>query len=314
MRVAFLLDWEPTAEQITTLQDGITAAMAELAKRHEVQFFTVGRDTIIFNPLHDIIMTSDPVKSIAEWEPDVILHWADTTRPHAIPLFELGKPMALCFAGGEPLGETYPYFEHIFVESQVYKDVYDKVGVSNSIAFGTNTDLFRPLPEQPKLFDTINLSTFAAWKRHDLYAAAVQGLRSIAAGYIYQNHEQECWQECLRLGTMILPHVPADVARYLMAASRVCVITSMSSGGSQRTVLEAMAMNLPLIITDSDKYDYAHDSGKVFVAEPTAESIRGYINAILDGEQNTNTRDYVLENWSHIRYAEALEDGLKQII
>lgn len=316
MRIAFVHDWGVDYQQELDWQDGLSAALAELEKRgHEVHRFVWGfRDQVIPNRLGDINVAIDLPGAVAAVEPDVILHWADMTRPAAVPLAELGKPMAICFAGGEVDNYNTPLFDHIFVESKVYKEKLNAAGYNNvSIAFGTNTDLFSPT-RQNKQFDTIFPATFAAWKRHDLYAHSVMGLRSLAVGYIYKDHEQECWEECLKLGTTILPHVSAQVLHYLYAASRVCVIPSLSSGGSQRTVLEAMAMNLPLIITDSDKYDYAHESGGVFVADPTPESIRGYINAILDGEHEVNTRDYVLENWSHIQYAEALERGLEQIV
>lgn len=317
MRIAFVHDWNVHYQQELDWRDGLAAALKELENRgHEVARFVCTTDLpgIIPNPLGEIFTTTDMAASVAQYDPDVILHWADMTRPHATPLFELNRPMAICFAGGNALGENVDLFDHIFVESQVYADQLDADGHTNfSIAFGTNTDLFTPV-EQNKQFDTIFPATFAAWKRHDLYAHATMGLRSLACGYMYDNHEQECWQECLKLGTTVLPHVSAEVLHHLYAASRICVVPSLSSGGSQRTVLEAMAMNLPLIITDSDKYDYAHASGKVFVAEPTAESIRGHIDALLDGEHEVNTRDYVLENWSHIQYADALERGLEAIL
>lgn len=317
MRIAFVHDWDVNYQQELDWQDGLAAALHELEKRgHQVDRFvcTDGPNSSIPNPLGKIYAMHDVVKEVSEIKPDVILHWADFTREHASPLAELGIPMATCFAGGEVDNYNTPLFDHIFVESKVYKEKLNEAGYSNvSIAFGTNTDLFVPIT-QNKQFDTIFPGTFAAWKRHDLYAHATMGLRSLAVGYIYDNHEQECWEECLKLGTTILPHVSAQVLKYLYAASRICVIPSLSSGGSQRTVLEAMAMNLPLIITDSDKYDYAHDSGKVFVAEPTVESIRGHINAILDGGYEVNTRDYVLEHWSHITYADALEEGLEAIL
>lgn len=312
MKIAFVHDWNVNFQQELDWQDGLSAALRELENRgHIVHRIVCGtNDSFVPNPLGDIYVRRDIVAEVNKFQPDVILHWADMTRPNARPLSELGIPMAICFAGGEPLGENYPFFQHIFVESVVYKRVFDEADMPCSIAFGTNTDLFRPI-EQNKVFDTIFPATFAAWKRHDLYASATRGLKSVACGYMYDTHEQECWQECLRMGTTILPHTSAEVLHYLYAASRVCVVTSLSSGGSQRTVLEAMAMNLPLIITDSDKFDYAQ--GKAYVCEPDAQTIRGYIDAIIDGEGEANTRDYILQNWSHIQYADALEKGLESI-
>lgn len=320
MRIAFVHDWGVNYQQELDWSDGLSAALNELEKRgHEVHRYVGGGNDYhqcsliqIPNPLGPIQVSNNMIDHIGQLKPDVILHWADMTRPNAKPLKELGIPMAICFAGGEPDSYNTYDFDHVFVESQVYKDKFDDLEVPCSIAFGTNTDLFTPIPDQEKVFDTIFPATFAAWKRHDLYARAVQGLTSLAVGYIYTDHEQECWNECLRMGTMIMPHVSAETLKYLYAASKVCVITSMSSGGSQRTVLEAMAMNLPLVVTDSDKFDYLTD--ECFRVEPEAEAIRGTVKALLDGERTVNTRDYVLENWSHRIYADKLEEELLKLV
>jgi glycosyltransferase involved in cell wall biosynthesis len=313
VRIAFCHDWNVHYQQELDWQDGLSAALAELRKRgHEVQLFVCG-DQIgtVPNPYHDITVTVDMAGAVADYDPDVILCWADFTRPNAQPLRGLGKPIALCFAGGETNTYNTYLFDHVFVESQVYADKLEELGVPHSIAFGTNTDLFQPV-DQNKVFDVIKPGTFAAWKRHSLYAQAVQGMKALAVGYMYDDHEQECWQECLRMGVTVLPHASAQVLHRLYAASKVCVITSMSSGGSQRTVLEAMAMNLPLVVTDSDKFDYLTD--ECFRVEPEAEAIRGAVKALLDGERTINTRQHVLDNWSHLVYADKLEAGLLALL
>lgn len=314
MNIAFVWDWTPNIQQTLDWRDGLAAALKELGKRGNTVFVIVPgeEDTTLHHPYFDIAMTTDVVKLVKQIKPNVILHWGDFTRPHAEPLSKLGIPQAICFAGGECPHYTSPYFDHIFVESMVYRERLEEKSYDNvSIAFGTNTELYTPV-EQPKVFDTVFPATFAAWKRHELYAQATEGLVSLAVGYMYENHEQECWQTCISHGVAVLPHVSAEALHRIYAASRVCVVPSMSSGGSQRTVLEAMAMNLPLIITDSDKFDYAY--GLAFEAEPNSNSIRGFINAILDGQQETNTRDYVLKHWSEQKYADALEAGLEKIL
>lgn len=312
MKIAFVHDWTVNYQQELDWQDGLAAALNDLEKRgHTVNRFVCGKEeSVISNPLGDVQVTDKIVQRVEESNPDVILHWADMTREHAKPLNYLGIPMAICFAGGEPDSYNTYNFNHVFVESRVYKDKFDELGVPCSIAFGTNTDLFRPV-EQTQVFDTIFPATFAAWKRHSLYAQATQGMKSLALGYMYNDHEQECWQECLRMGVTVLPHASANVLHRLYAASKVCVITSMSSGGSQRTVLEAMAMNLPLVVTDSDKFDYLTD--ECFRVEPEAEAIRGTVKALLDGERTVNTRQHVLDNWSHIQYANKLEEELQKL-
>ena len=315
MRIAMLWDWSPAFSQTITWQDGLAAALRELMKRgHEVSvIIPTEQNTRIPHPYFEIIGSADVVELVRTLKPDVILHWADMTRPHARPLRDLDIPMAICFAGGELLGENYPFFDHIFVESEVYLDVLlERNEVSASLAFGTNTDLFAPVPNQAKVFDALMVGTFAAWKRHNLFAQATEGMTACAVGWMYDDHEQECWQVCEDAGNLVLPHVSPQTLRRLYASSRCVVVPSQSNGGSQRTVLEAMAMNVPLIVTDSDKFDYAQ--GRAFQADPTAESIRGFIGAVIDGEYEMNTRDYVLDKWSHLCYADALEVGLRSIV
>lgn len=311
LKISFVWDWEFVPSQALTWKDGLAAALKELIGRgHEIQIVTCGEDIVVQHDYFPIHVTTDVLRTVKSFDPDVILHWADMTRPNALPTLKLNKPMAICFAGGEALGENVELFDHIFVESEVYKKVFEDNGYKTSIAFGTNTDLFKPI-EQVKAFDTIFPATFALWKRHDLYAKATNGLRSLACGYMYHKHEQECWQVCLDNNVTILPHVSADVLHYLYASSKICVIPSLSSGGSQRTVLEAMAMNIPLIVCDSDKFDYVEGQDVMRVA-PNVEELREAIQKSLTKE--VNTREYILKNWSHINYANALEEGLKSII
>lgn len=318
LRIAFLWDWENDAYQLMTWRDGLAAAIRELRDRgHEVLVVTCGKDDEVDmeydHPYFTIFVTTDPVGMIEAYGPDVILQWGDFTRPHAKALQELGIPTAICFAGGEAVNYNTPYFDHIFVESQVYKKKLEAAGYDNvSIAFGTNTELFKPVI-QPKLIDVVFPATFALWKRHNLFARSVEGLHSLAVGYMYSDHEQECWEDCLKYGVTVLPHLSAEALQRVYAASRACLITSMSSGGSQRTVLEAMAMNVPLVITDSDKFDYAWESDEVFQVAPEVEDIRKTIDYILENNITVNTRDYVVKNWSEFTYADAIEKGLKSI-
>ncbi len=313
MRIAFVHDWEPDTEQEATWEDGLAAAILELRRRgNSVVAFTCGPfDGIIDAPLFDITVTNDMKRMVNLFKPDVILMWGDMTRPNAKPLKSLGKPMAICFAGGDTNRDNTSLFGHIFVESQVYKDRLEHDGFSVSLAFGTNTNLFTSI-DQPKVFDTIFPATFATWKRHGLYALATQGLVSLAVGYMYYDHETDCWKDCLKRGVMVMPHVSAQALHRLYAASRVCVVPSESAGGSQRTVLEAMAMNIPVVVTDSDKFEWAGD--KVWRCAPDAQEIRSLVDVLLDGEHETDTRDFIVNNWSHITYADALEAGLQSIL
>lgn len=302
MRIAFTHDWQPSQEQAVTWKDGLAAAMRELATRHDVRMFSD-----VPYPIQHEYFTIYPIDGVAEYKPDVILHWSDMTRPHAAEHAKLGVPMAICFAGGECLSYNTDFFDHIFVESEVYRKKFADAGYSVSMAFGTNTDLFKPIPTQAKIFDALTLSTFALWKRHDLFARATRGLRTCAAGYMYPNtREQECYEVCEQSGALVLPHVSGEACARLLSASKCIVLPARSDGGSQRTALEALAMNIPTIVTDSDKFDYPG----LIRCEPDEHSIREAITWATTRELPP-TRPGIMDGWSHTAYANALEKVLE---
>lgn len=328
MRIAFVHDWEPDFQQEMTWHDGLAAALRILSQRHELRFYTMGAEGDDWHhDYFDIHVTQTPflVEDIRQFKPDVILHWADCTRPNAGPLATLGIPMALCFAGGDPMGPTNQYFDHFFVESAVYKERFEAAGCSVSTAFGTNTELFQPVPGMVKQFDTIFPATYCEWKRHYLYREATKGLRNVTAGFMYPDHERDIWEECITDGILTLPHVSAETLRFLYAASRVCVIPSKASGGSQRTVLEAMAMNVPLVLTEDGKgVEYMREAkemgfavGELSSSDP--HEIRERIDDLLRPAANgasyrSHGRAYVMSKWTETHYADALEAGLQSLL
>ncbi len=310
--------------QALTWNDGLCAALRILSERHDLRYFTVGdaRFDLKNNGLDmSFVPEGDTfVQAVRDYAPDVILHWADATRPHAEPLKQLGKPMALCFAGGNPFGPTWHLFDHIFVESNSYLMQYQNRGMGHmvSTAFGTNTKLFDPshaqAKGQSKIFDVCFPATYCDWKRHKLFAESVKGYSSICAGFKYDDHETYCWEAADAAGALSLPHVSPEALRTIYAASRSCVITSHWTGGSQRTVLEAMAMNLPLVVmSDSDKTsEHVVECEQGFVVSPEPQAIRQAISEAI--RTPVNTREYILSKWSEAHYADAIEAGLKKIV
>ena len=319
MRIAFIHDWNPDLEQELTWRDGLSAAVRILASRHELKFFTCGDTPFVlphpYFPIH-VVQTGDPMlEAVKEFAPDVILHWADMTRPNADIGRKLGIKQAVCFAGGNPYGEMLPNFDHVFVESAVYKQKFEERGIPVSTAFGTNTELFDPSRfVQAKYFDACFPATYCDWKRHHLLVEALRGLKVVTSGFMYQHQEQYCWQIPQDNGFLVLPHVSAETLAHLYAASKACVITSHWTGGSQRTVLEAMAMNVPLVVmSDSDKCrEYVEECGIGQVADPVPALIREAYEMVVGTK--VDTRAYILSKWSEHHYADALEAGLKTLL
>lgn len=324
MRIAFVHDWEPDLHQEMTWKDGLAAAVRILSQRHQLSFFTLGaQDMVLPHPYFPIgvCRNSEKLKNeVMLFDPDIILMWGDCTRPNAENMATLGKPMALCFAGGDPMGPTNRFFDHFFVESAVYAERFEVAGCSVSTAFGTNTELFAPLAGMRKQFDTIFPATFCEWKRHYLYREATQGLQNVCAGFMYPDHERDCWEDTMKAGILTLPHVSAETLRFLYASSKVCVIPSKASGGSQRTVLEAMSMNIPVVVTEDGKgAEYVRDSVNKgmcagLLSPPDVDALRLAVTEALYDEDTKHGREYVLSRWSEVHYADALESGMLALL
>lgn len=301
-----------------TQRDGIFKAIKVLIdKGHEVDVFTYGdKEAVWEHEYFPIRVLLEGQKHIDDY--DVILHWADLTRPNAEVWSTLKRPMAICFAGGNTRGETLPYFDHVFVESEVYKEMFEVQGVSVSTAFGTNTELFDPetitVKGIPKTIDVLFPATYCEWKRHKLLTDACKGLSVVCCGFMYENQEQYCYEYPQQNGILTLPHVSANTLKHLLKASKVCLITSRSDGGSQRTVLESLAMNTPVVaLKDSDKTtEYLRDGSVGYIADPNPQSIREMVEKAMN--DTSQTRGYVLSKWTEHHYADALEEGLKTLL
>jgi len=317
VRIAFLWDWDIVPEHAITWKDGLAAAVKILAKRHEVAFFAVGAYTdyaheyftIRSRPAGDIL-----VSEIADFKPDVILHWGDMTRPHAKPLAKLGIPMAICFAGGNTQAENWLRFSHIFVENEEYRAKFAaQADIPCTIAFGANTELFKPVENAVRSIGAFFPAVFADWKRHDLFYKATQGLRAVCAGFMYPVSERYCWEKPMESGVIVMPNISADASHMLMAQAKCVLITSKNVGGSQRTVLEALATNTPVIVmSDNIKCcEYLRDVGcEDWIVDPEPDIIRQKLAEI----EPRDTRSKIIGKWDAETYAKNLEDNLWQLV
>ena len=302
--------------------DGIAAMIRELGKKAEVKVYTqmtgVQRETVVQNPYFLVYTYKDYEQmqfSVEADSPDVVLFWSDFTRP-AIPYLTQRFPCGVLFAGGEPILENTHKFKVIFTESAVYTERLKVAGLNAVQAFGTNTELFKP-KSQPKLFDVFFPACFAAWKRHDLFAESVKGMRALACGW-FQEHEPWCYEACQKAGVLTIPHVPSHLLPDLYNASKCVLITSDSTGGSQRSVLEAMACNVPCIVmSDSDKTsEYIRAAGAdVLISEPNPQAIREKVSIVTSfTEGNLDTRNWIIKNYSEYTYAQKVYDNLCQLV
>ena len=304
-------DWKSDKQAHYLKKDGFLKALHILREKE-------GWDTIFIKQSspgyfdHEYVQfkyVEDVKEGILAEKPDCILFFGDLSRP-ILKEFEDSKiPIAVALTGG-----TFKDYAHVpdimFVESQVYVDMF-KGDVKKVVkAFGTNTTVFKPT-KQPKIWDAVFPATFASWKRHNLFAEAM-GKNGLACGW-FQPNEPLCWQVCQEKGTAILHHQNAESVSLLYNMSKTCLITSNAQGGSQRTVLEAMACNIPVIVmSDSDKTtEYVKECGQGSIVEPDAVKMREVVWDAF-GETPT-TRDWIMENYSEEIYANQLKEGILSI-
>jgi glycosyltransferase involved in cell wall biosynthesis len=314
MKLAVVNHWYDKKSAVFWNKDGFLKMLSVLRDREgwEVKFFKKHERT--FGWSHDYVeleFSPDPVGALKQWKPDAVLVFADFASASLGELEGCGIPIAMCLTGGR-----FTQYAHVpdlvFTESKSYIDWMKSIGVKRVIqAFGTNTELFKPAT-MPKVWDGFFPATGAAWKRHWLFAEALKE-RGLVCGW-WQPHEPQCLEVCIKNGCCVLHHQMPESLYYLYNMARTVVITSEDVGGSQRSVLEAMAMNIPVIVmADSTMTtEYVREAGEGAIVEPNIEEIRKAVDEWKD--KKVNTREWILANYSEYIYADKVRDGILSIM
>lgn len=291
MKIAFL--WEGINEFRFRLTDGLGLALEVLKKKHEIRYFEPYDTTLIHG-----------------FQPDVILHWAPLCGNDRKAVVSLPYKKAICFGGGPIEPHTVDGYDLYFTESAINEKEFEAYGKPWMRAFGINEQIFQPF-NVPKKYDSCFAGTFAKWKRPELFARAI-GSAGVAVG-LHQAHEKECYQICLDEGCEVHDEISREQIAQFINQSHTVVNPSDYWGGGQRLTLEAMACNVPpIVMSDSPKNrEYVEESGFGLVVEPNVEAIKEAV-ASLKGK-TINSREYILQNFTIQKYADALERGLSQL-
>jgi len=292
MRIAFVWDSLHTYYG-TRFNDGLYLALKRLEERHAIGYFEPQEDDLI-----------------AAFRPDVVLFWGALCGHETPHVKQMPYRKAICFAGGPIDANTVDGFDLYFTESRWNEDEFDRFGKPWMRAFGINELIFRPIRAEKK-YDAAIWATFALWKRHNLFADAV-GEKGLAIG-LFQDHERQCYEWCQAKGMEVRGEMPKEEMVKLLAQSHVALNTSAFWGGGQRMTLEAMAMEIPVVVmADSPKNrEYVEECGLGLVAPPEVGPIRDAVRE-LKGKRY-HTRDYIMSKYTSQHYADALEKGLTQL-
>ncbi len=270
--------------------DGLYAAMKIIEREHEVTYHLDG-------------------KCNCKKLPDVVMAWGGTGSGPYKEALKMKCKRILLFAGGDRSPHLFEKFNITCFENEIHTIEAKSKGVSCITAFGTNTKLFRPI-RQPKLFDVVYPGAFGLWKRKDLFAESCKCFRALTFGNI-QFQEMECWHVCVNNGIAVSPDLPQEVVPYYLAMSRTVLVLPVPFIGGQRTVLEAMAMKLPVIVpNDAPLVCEFVQHGGIIVEPNPAEIAKAITNA---QEENIAGYDYVMNNLTEEHYANKLKQALKRI-
>lgn len=284
MKIAVVWDWRLASWAKPLAWDGLHAALKLVAKTHQVDWYL------------DSIYPKD--------EYDVIMPWGVGSIPFNFIINQYHAKKILLCAGHPQDTANFEQFDTILVESPEVRRQLSGKHPHIVLAFGTDTDLFRPDGSE-KILDCFYPATFSQWKRQDLFTGAV-GTSGLACGTV-QPDGAPLYDECVARGTYTLSGlVPSALVAKLYNMARCTVITSWH--GSERTLLEAMASNCPVVLTKDNTLTASLACDEVILVDPTIEAIkRGIQHALL---KVVHTRDYVLSKYSHEIYARRILEQL----
>lgn len=271
-------------------QDGLRAAMNLLADEHEVCYHLDG--------------------VLGSHTPDLLMAWGGSFAPTTQTAREYGGQSLLFFAGG---GIEPKYFEGIDVvcfENEIHTIEARLKGIKCLTAFGTDIDTFRSDTKQPKVWDVIYPAAFGLWKRKDLFAKSVKGLRALTLGNI-QEHEMECYNVCRNGEINYCADIPQDRLSYFYNMSHVACILPVAEIGGQRTILEAYACNMPVVIP-SDAPLVGEYGKFATIVPPDPKKINQAIRENI-GKKNLDAYNWLTHNCNQFEYAKKIKQAIEML-
>lgn len=268
MKTAFIWNFERAVEIFPYWRDGVKAAIEVIGKTHEVEYFL-----------------GDDYKNIDE-SYDAYLFWTDSNDP-VIDFFVDKKG-----AKGLLLTTSPSNFENLKKYNVIYcetKPVYEQVrahGLRAIHAFGTDIDFFSP-DDTNKDIPYFYPATFSPWKRQS--AIAHYGKLLYCVGTVQPDGQEEL-KACLDSGVNVAQgYYKAEYIRDLYRRAREVMIPAIH--GSERTILEAMSMDLfPEVNPENKAYSIIQQLQKLDIDSP---------------------REFVVKYYGHEQYAQKLMKGLE---
>lgn len=227
--IAFIWYWNRASEFKPKWRDGLRAAIELIEKEHQVDWFLD--------------------EEIPEDTYDAYILWGDSNCP-ALPLISSYKgKKGLCLSTMPTNIVNLSGLDAIYCESQPVYDAVRQHGLRAIKAFGTDTEFFTPTGGN-KDIEYFYPATFSPWKRQSSIASL--GKKLLCVGTLQPDGKKEL-NACKKHGVQVIEgYLPVREIREFYNRSQKMIIPAVH--GSERTVLEAMSMNiLPDVSAENKK-------------------------------------------------------------
>ena len=274
-RLAFVFYWRRASTIFQNWRDGLRAAIELIGAmpEYKVEWFL---DEKVPDPADDYY---------------AILFWGDSYCNFFRYLNNYPNAKKGIFLTTDPHNiHNLSRLDAVYCESQPIVDQVKQFGdqIKWVKAFGTDTDFYKPDPAVKKDIPYFYPATFSPWKKQS--EIVILGDKLYCVGTLQPDGEEELkacesWNVHIEKG-----YFPPEKIRDYYNRTQSIVIPAIH--GSERTVLEAMAMNIVPIVM------------------PYNERARSYLSEYANSKFRT-PRDFIIENYSHVKYAEAILRGIE---
>ena len=286
MRIAFCWYFDKAEWVYPNWRDGHRAAIEELSKKHQVDWY-VG-------------------KKIPTEHYDFLLFW-DDSNSEMFNHLAVADRSGICLTTDPQNWDNLRKVDVVFVESQPIYDAVRSQGIRTIKAFGTDTDFFCPDDTVKKDIEYFYPATFSPWKRQSDIAGL--GDKLWCVGTVQPDGQFEL-EACKRNGVHVEEgYFPVEKIRDYYRRAKNVIIPAIH--GSERTVLEAMACGVwPQVLNENNirAKSYGEEYLDWKEVNPVPEGVHDARNSDIATKR---MRDFVVKEYSHIKFAKQLLKGIE---
>ncbi len=267
-KLAFLWHFDKAEQIYPYWRDGLKKALEIIGENHDVEYYF-----------------GDDFKNLDE-QYDAFLFWTDS-QDNVIDFFQGRKGKKGIILTTSPTDiENLKKYDVVFCESKPVYNEARSLGLHTVHAFGTDTDFFSPDETIKKDIPYFYPATFSPWKRQASIASL--GDKLWCVGTVQPDGLEELYA-CKDKGVHIAEgYFKAEYIRDLYRRAEQVIIPAIH--GSERTILEAMSMDL---------FPTVNPQNKAFAI------IKEFQQSDYD-----SPREFVIDRYNETQYAEKIMKGL----